>query len=352
MKFFHCADIHLGSKLDTKFSPEQADQRASEIRATLSDLADRADKEGARAILLSGDVFDVPLPRPSDTQYFYSIIKKHPNVDFLYLRGNHDTAQIHLEHPDNLKLFDNSWGHYSYGDVDIYGREIGNDVPGDLASSLAVDPSRTNIVMLHGSAGLVKSKGVIDLRDFASKGIDYIALGHIHSYSFGKVDSRCSYAYSGCLEPRGYDELGPKGYIEIEADGGVSFNFVEFSRRRIDLLKFDVSSCSSTLDVVSAIKQQVTTSPKNMLRIELCGQAGFDRSSLVADVYSNLENGYYSLSVKDETETKIDLATYREQKSIRGEFVRLVEQDDKLTDEQKAKIIELGFDALRYGEGR
>lgn len=350
MKFFHCADIHLGSKLESNFSPTKAAERASEIRTTFSKLADTAEKEGVTAILLSGDVFDVPLPRLNDTQFFYSVIRNHPHIDFLYLRGNHDTAQVHLDRPDNLKLFDETWTHYSYGDVDIYGREIGDNVPSDLASSLTVDPNRINIVMLHGQAGLVKQKGSIDLREFASKGIDYIALGHIHSYSSGNVDSRCSYAYSGCLEPRGYDELGPKGYIDIEVDKKLALKFVEFSRRRIDLLKVDVSGCHSTVDVIDKIRNESKTSPDNLLRIELVGQADFDKSSLLNDVNSALESSYYSISVKDKTKKKIDIDSYRDEKSIRGEFIRMVEQDSSLSDEEKAKVIELGFDALQHGE--
>ena len=166
------------------------------------------------------------------------------------------------------------------------------------------------------------------------------------------MDSRCSYAYSGCLEPRGYDELGPKGYIDIEVDKKLALKFVEFSRRRIDLLKVDVSGCHSTVDVIAKIRNESKTSPDNLLRIELVGQADFDKSSLLVDVNSALESSYYSISVKDKTKKKIDIDSYRDEKSIRGEFIRMVEQDSSLSDEEKAKVIELGFDALSMGKRR
>ena len=53
------------------------------------------------------------------------------------------------------------------------------------------------------------------------KNIDYLALGHIHEYSQGQIDLRGKYAYSGCLEGRGFDELGEKGFILIDVSDGV-----------------------------------------------------------------------------------------------------------------------------------
>jgi DNA repair exonuclease SbcCD nuclease subunit len=33
-KFIHCADIHLGSKMESKLSKDKADERRAEVRKT------------------------------------------------------------------------------------------------------------------------------------------------------------------------------------------------------------------------------------------------------------------------------------------------------------------------------
>jgi exonuclease SbcD len=47
---------------------------------------------------------------------------------------------------------------------------------------------------------------VISLKELKNKAIDYLALGHIHSYKMEQLDSRGVYCYPGCLEGRGFDE--------------------------------------------------------------------------------------------------------------------------------------------------
>ena len=47
-------------------------------------------------------------------------------------------------------------------------------------------------------------------------GIDYLALGHVHSFRQEKLDEQGIWCYSGCLEGRGFDECGTKGYVMLE----------------------------------------------------------------------------------------------------------------------------------------
>ena len=53
---------------------------------------------------------------------------------------------------------------------------------------------------------------------FKDLNIDYLALGHIHSYKCHKLDKRGVYCYSGCLEGRGFDECGDKGFVLLETE--------------------------------------------------------------------------------------------------------------------------------------
>ena len=204
MKIIHCADIHLGSKLASKFPGNISDERKREVLDTFSRMVDYAKKNQVKVIMLSGDVFDKDKPAKKDKTFFYSAIKNNPEIDFLYLNGNHDKEGSYTDNDiPNLKTFSkDDFTSYAYGDVVITGIEMNEDNAKAYYSKLMLDDKKINILMLHGdvsdSVGMDKVK-ISELRD---KGIDYLALGHIHSYKTGKIDDRGVWAFSGCLEGR------------------------------------------------------------------------------------------------------------------------------------------------------
>ena len=125
MKIFHTADIHLGSRMDSSFNKEIADERKAELRNTFKRLVEYAKGNGVSLIMLCGDIFDSDRPFKKDKDFFYSVVTANPDIDFLYLKGNHDISDaIPEELPENLKLFSERWTAYSYGDVVICGTEI------------------------------------------------------------------------------------------------------------------------------------------------------------------------------------------------------------------------------------
>ena len=92
MKFIHCADLHLESSMDSKLSTEKARKRRNELFESFARLADRAESEKARAILIAGDIFDKKKVPLSSVKKFVKIVCAHPEVDFLCISGNHDCA--------------------------------------------------------------------------------------------------------------------------------------------------------------------------------------------------------------------------------------------------------------------
>lgn len=94
-----------------------------------------------------------------------------------------------------------------------------SSIPVSSYGELNPDPTRVNIVVLHGQVAEYKPKNdapEISLPKLTNKNIDYIALGHIHDFKIEKLDSRCSWCYSGCLEGRGFDECGKKGFVLLD----------------------------------------------------------------------------------------------------------------------------------------
>ena len=91
MKIVHCADLHLDSKMTANLTKEQARERKKEILRTFTRMVEYAAKNGVRAILIAGDLFDTRNISAMARNTVRDMICTHPEIDFLYLRGNHDS---------------------------------------------------------------------------------------------------------------------------------------------------------------------------------------------------------------------------------------------------------------------
>lgn len=338
MKIIHCADIHLGAPING-FPKEVSEGRKREVRNTFLRMVEYAKENDVRVILLSGDVFDRDKPFKKDVDLFYGAVESNPDIDFLYLRGNHDNEGERREFA-NLKTFSTEWTSYEYGDVIISGIELVNENSISMYSTLSLDAKKKNIVMLHGQVG-----GDINLVKLREKNIDYLALGHLHAYAQGKVDGRGMYAYSGCLEGRGFDETGVKGFILLDVEDKVVHTFQPFSKRSIEEIKLDVSGLQDGYAMARLAKAQIAFRRENIYRIELVGEIDAQTDEFAADVQRLLERECAYVSVKDKTKKKIDYTAYDGDNSLKGEFVRTVLASE-YTEEEKAQMIAYGLKAL------
>ncbi len=345
MKIIHTADLHLGSPLGGAIPAEKIPERRSELLGTFIRLCDYADANGYELVLLAGDVFDGDLPPRDDKEFFYSAIKKHPNVKFLYLKGNHDSMTSYTEDIPNLLTFGPEWGCYRFGDVCVYGIELPETGGRAAAQTLSCNPDEINIVMLHGQIGGTQDD--IAVKDYAGKGIDYMALGHVHGYSCGDIDSRGKYVYSGCLEGRGFDEPGEKGFVEIDTDFGVGHRFRPFASRTVRLCEVDISEAKDKPDALGMALAALENIPgKDMVRLVLKGEVGFDTAGLALAALTRLKNSFYHISVKDRSKTKPDIENLSKEESLAGEFVRLAMESDMPENCDRGRVITIGLKAI------
>ena len=63
--------------------------------------------------------------------------------------------------------------------------------------------------------------------------LDYVALGHVHSFDGIHTVGKTTYAYSGIVEGRGFDECGEKGFIKgVISKRYNKFKFYPISKRK------------------------------------------------------------------------------------------------------------------------
>ena len=84
--------------------------------------------------------------------------------------------------------------------------------------------------------------------------MDYIALGHIHKRSDVQKRGATSYAYPGCPEGMGFDELGEKGvYIGEVYKGGVNLAFYPVCRRMNLEARADITDAAADRAAASMV---------------------------------------------------------------------------------------------------
>ena len=360
MRLIHCGDLHLDSKMESNLTKEQAKERKEEILLTYMQMIDYAKKNQVQAILIAGDLFDTKKVSKRTQNVVLDSILSNPEIDFLYLRGNHDASSfldnLRMEDekgelPGNLKLFGETWTHYTYGDVVISGVELSQEHMEHVYDALILSPEEYHIVMLHGQEAKYKGKDTtpkIALSELKNRNIDYLALGHIHTYKEGKLDRRGEYCYCGCLEGRGFDECGQKGFVLLDIENKIcKRTFISMGKRTLHQVPVDVTGMLSTSQAVEAIEEAVNgISSEDLVKVVLTGEVELETELDLSYLTKILHQRFYYGKVSSETKLAVHIEQLAHDVSLKGEFLRMVLADKKLTDKEKEQICLLGVKAL------
>ncbi len=364
MKMIHCADLHLDSRMNSNLTGEKAKERKTELLGTFVRMVDFASEHDVRAILIAGDLFDTKRISALARNTVYETITSHPGILFFYLPGNHEEDAFLASipsMPENLKTFGDSWTIYEGHNVTVAGAVMTGDNAGALYASLQEDPSRFNIVMLHGQIADYPSSGsdtpVIAVSELRDRNISYLALGHVHQHQEGKLPPSGIWCYPGCLEGRGFDETGEHGFVLLDIDTKalrVNTTFVPFARRRLYAPEVDVTGCMSTLQMIDRAGKVLDSpgapGPDDLVKLVLTGEVDIscEKNPLLID--EHFAQDYYFFRTDDRTKLAVDYRDFALDASLKGEFVRTVQMDATLTEKEKAEVIRCGIQALSEEE--
>lgn len=354
MKIIHCADLHLDSKMESNLSKEKASERRDELMQTFIKMIDYAKSNEVSVIIISGDMFDTS--ENSQIRIKRRVLEQindAADIDFIYLRGNHDKVDFFEKldkKPDNLKTFNDTWKSYEYDNVSIIGCEFSKGMNNNIYSQLFLDEEKLNILVLHGQESIYDNKNdaeIINLTKLQNKNIDYLALGHIHSYKYGKLDNRGNYCYSGCLEGRGFDECGDKGFVLLNINNNIiEHEFIPFAKRSFHCINIALEGLMTELEIQSKIEKQINDiSNKDCVKIILTGEIEEETDIDIKYLLKLYNDKFYFIKIYDETSLVIKYEDYAKDISLKGEFIRLVDSQD-LDAEIKNKIILTGLRAL------
>ena len=359
MKLIHSGDFHLDAKMETGLDPVHARERKIELLMAFERVVLTATEQGVAAILLAGDLFDTGRASEKTRRFVGRLVADHPTISFLYVAGNHDASVPPLfpndQTPENWHAFpSDGWGSVTLADGVVVSGTSALDRPGifDLLPSFPQDTF--HIVLLHGQVvrGGETGEDRIPLKLLRDRGIDYLALGHEHSFRCEALDAHGQWVYAGCPEGRGFDECGEKGCVLLDTDEAPDrrVTFLPIHTRTLHEIPVALDGCVSFGDVLHRMQSAVSDIPSSdMVKVVLCGALPPETVRDVVHLRKVLGERFYFARVKDECRLLVRAEDYAGDISLKGEFIRTV-LASSMTDEQKQRTIECGLRALRGEE--
>ena len=351
---------------------EKSALRRRELREVPARLAKLAKDEGADLVFLPGDLFDGERVYPETVRSLAGALEEMA-VPVFIAPGNHDyfheKSPYAAPWPDNVYIFTSS----EPQSVEL--PELNCVVHGcaftaphreddPLAGFTAPDDGRLHLLCVHGEVGLAGNYAPIGLRSLERSNAAYAALGHVHAAHSGKA-GRTLWAYPGCPEGRGFDELGPKGALIVSFGDSVQLETASpdgppmtptdmgtqpVAARFVPACKRQYRIDTVSLDNFTAFLSQVDS--PDLVRLLLTGESRDipDLTVLTARAAPH----FFHVELRDRTTLPTGLWARSQEDSLTGLFLREMRSRlDDADENERAKLLlaaRFGLAALEGGE--
>ena len=359
VKVLHSADFHMDSAFDA-LPEEKAVLRRKEQRDLLWKIADIAVTRGADLVLLSGDLFDSAASYYETYETLLSALSSIKAQIFIS-PGNHDyfcpkSPYSFLEFPENVHIFKTpiiSPVELPELGCRVYGAGFNAPRCLPLLSGFHVkDDNFINLMTIHGDLSGDMYNHISE-SDIGESGLDYLALGHTHSYSGIKKAGSTTYAYPGCPEGRGFDETGEKGIIfGTVSKGSAQMEFIPLEGRQYRIFDIDLTGSEDALSgILAGLPDE--SCQNDVVRIVLKGVYSGKVDS--EQIINALSPKFFHVTLKDETRLGYDVWDSMNEDTLTGLFLRRMRKafDQAETPEDREKInmaVRFGLAALENRE--
>lgn len=362
-KILHIADLHLDSPFrDDPIS--EAEKRRADLRGVFLNALKYASENDVKLVLISGDLFDSDYCSKATLDFLSESFAETPNCHFIIAPGNHDPYKFASPYkkgmfPKNVTVFTTEAMQavqLEQLEVTVYGYAFtDNSYTASPLEGFKAEGNGFHVLCAHADTESSRSPyAPIKETELAESGLDYAALGHIHTKPEIQRIGNTLYAYSGCIAGRDFSEYGEKGGILVTLDnaGGiktVNAERVTFCPWVYETLTVDLTGLTEQKEMLSRIKTAANDKKKSMpereciFKLRLVGSVDrkFDTQAAA--------NDFKKLGIRkteDETVATFSYLGLENDFTIRGEFYRQLKPLLLSDDPERRKVAEL---ALSYG---
>lgn len=351
IKLLHAADLHLDSPFEG-LGENKAAMRRTEQRQLLYRIEQLAKTEQVQLVLLAGDLLDSASAYAETGEELVKALGGIAAPVFIS-PGNHDfysarSPYARLKLPENVHIFKSpriECVELPELSVRVWGAAFTDRYSGAMLRGFSAEKKAGtfDIMCIHGEVNAASAYNPVSENEIASSGMDYIAFGHIHAGSGLKKAGRSWYSWPGCPEGRGFDETGDKqiSIVSLE-DGKCGVEPVSIARRRYEILNVDLTG----KDPVEAINDALPDGTgDDIYRLILRGETA--EAPDISALKHALEDRFFSLQIRDETELRRDVWEKAGEDSLRGQFLARLrkEYDEAKYETERERIVQ----AARWG---
>jgi DNA repair exonuclease SbcCD nuclease subunit len=346
-------------------------RRRQSLRDVFHDIVTRAGDWPADALLIAGDLFDQERVTRDTVTFIQTELKSISPIPVYISPGNHDPVIDDSPYmtelwPANVTVFRKpEWESVEHPNLDavIHGFGFdGHEPSKNPFGELRIEDSqkeRIHIAIAHGSERSHQPAGKSDYAPFhaheaAVPGLNYLALGHFHSYTRITGEFSTGVCYAGSPEGLSFGESGMHHFLEIEVESGFA-RINEIPSSRMVYWEEDIAcdEFKSSQDVIEAVRNVAKAHERKLIaRIYLTGACEptiQDEWGLIQDAVS-LEFEY--LDLRNATAPAEDYGELAREETGLGLFVSRLNREISEAHQtpQQDKLIrarELGVAAFR-----
>lgn len=361
--FIHCADLHLGEpfgQVRLGMKGPWNEQIGKATFKAFEKVVDAALENRVDAILISGDVYNSDHHSLAAQMAFGRELYRaaQGGIEVFIVHGNHDPGEAwraDIPMPETVHVF-------SSDEVEaiplmkdgekaatIYGISYKTrHTKENLVRQFHVNPGNGfTIGMIHTEAGVEGSPyAPCTIEDLKIAGIDYWALGHVHTRK--TLSTKPYIVYPGNTQGLDISEIGPRGcyLVDVGAYGTVTTKFIETDAIRWMDMVIDISPFQQVDDLLKEIGKRRAglkelTGRPNMVRLVLTGSGPLHkavsteegRDFLLQTLNEKEQFRFlfaYFIRIEDNTKPLINLKERRELPDVTGSYLKAYDSLEEL----------------------
>jgi len=358
MRLLHFADLHL----DTPFCwapPGLARARRGALRDTLIRICKLAGELDVDALSCGGDLYEQERFTPDTAEFLRSTFEQIAPLPVFLAPGNHDwlgpaslyrqvrwSPNVHVFTEAKLSAVELADGLTLWG--------AAHCAPANTAGFLNgfhVDRGGVHLALFHGSEQgelMFQEEGKVphapfNARQITAAGIHHALLGHFHAPKDAEM-----HTYPGNPDPLTFGEAGERGavLVTLAGDGAVTRERHRVAMSAVSDVTVDLTGVTHSGQITDRVLAGVT-GLSGVVRVTLSGEVGTDVDLRLQDILALPVPHLDALLPRlGQISVAYDFDRMKEEQTVRGQFVRDVVGDDKLSDDQRHRVLVTGLRAL------
>ncbi|HEV7216408.1 MAG TPA: metallophosphoesterase [Chloroflexota bacterium] len=359
MKFVLFSDLHLDAQFGMPGLTEQAARgRRQGLRDTLERIIELAQEVQADALLCGGDLYEHERCSPDTAAFLQVIFQRLQPLPIYVAPGNHDwlsptgvyqrtawSSNVHIFGSGELQPVTLTEGITLWGAAHAAPANTGN-----FLEDFHVDRGGVHLALFHGAEQGWQTPSEQETlphapfwaTEIAEAGLQHAFLGHYHQPRDAE-----RHTYPGNPAPLSFGETGERGavIVTVQPDGSLRRERRRVTTVEVHDLSLDVTGCRSQQEVRIRLAQ-ATEGKSGDVRITIDGELAPDIDLRLPDL--RMAAPWLRALVVRSGDLRLgyDVTAIGREPTVRGQFVRDVQADGRLTEQQRRRVLLTGLRAL------